>query len=130
MTDSNLADLDPRLLVLYRQWLDLCHAAGLRARATITWRSGADQDAAQAAGLSKACHGQSPHNCVDEQGLPASKAFDFGIFNADGSLERKGADPRYRQAGEIAESIGLVCGMRWKKPDYDHIELANWKTLT
>ena len=30
---------------------------------------------------------------------------------------------RYRQMGEIAESLGLVWGGRWKRPDLCHVEL-------
>lgn len=30
----------------------------------------------------------------------------------------------YYEAGEVGESVGLVWGGRWKKPDYAHFQLA------
>jgi peptidoglycan L-alanyl-D-glutamate endopeptidase CwlK len=135
MADGDVHHLDSRLLPLYQQWLALCIEAGLAVRATITWRSGDDQNAAKANGLSKAGAGASPHNCCTPDGLPASRAFDFGVFNADASLERSGTDPRYRQAGQIGKSLGLEWGGDWTleedgcRPDWDHLQLANWKAL-
>lgn len=129
MTDSNINDLCPDLRGIYQQWLSQCHAAGLATRAIITWRSSIDQDAAKLKGLSNACAGQSPHNCCNEDGSPASKAFDFGIFNTDASYVSDGTDSRYRQAGEIGKSLGLEWGGDWKRPDFDHLELSNWKTI-
>jgi len=128
MTDANLNDFCPDLQILYKEWLRQCTAAGLNTHAIVTWRDPADQDAAKAEGLSNAAAGQSPHNCCDATGNPASKAFDFGIFKADGSYVTNGTDAHYIQAGEIAEGIGLVWGGRWIHPDYDHIEMADWKT--
>ncbi len=129
MTDSNIHDLCPELLTKYRQWLIECHAVPLAVKAIVTWRSGVDQDAAQAAGLSKACAGQSPHNCIDTAGLPSSRAFDFAVFDEDGNYIKDGTDWRYTKAGEIAKSLGLVWGGDFvhAKPDYDHIEIFNWK---
>lgn len=129
MTDANAQDLCVEILPIYRQWLMECHEAGLAVRATVTWRSRADQDKVKALGLSNASAKESPHNCMDSFGLPASKAFDFAIYNNDASYVKDGMDPRYRQAGEIGESLGLVWGGRWLHPDWDHLELANWKTL-
>lgn len=129
MTDCNPQDLCLELLPIYREWLMKCHEAGLAVRATVTWRSGADQDAAKAKGLSNAGAGRSPHNCVDAHGLPASRAFDFAVFNADASYVKDGTDPRYRLAGDIGIDLGLEYGGDWLKPDWDHLQLANWKTL-
>lgn len=128
MADNNLADLDPRMQVLCREWMAQCKNAGLDVRVTITWRDAAAQDAAYAAGLSHARAGQSPHECVDANGNPCARAFDFAIFDADGHYITNGEDPRYRQAGEIGEGIGLVYGGVWHHPDWDHLQLAGWKT--
>lgn len=131
MTDSNINDLCPDLLTNYREWLIQCHAAPLAVKAIVTWRSSIDQDIAKAKGFSNASAGESPHNCCDSQGHPASKAFDFAIFDEDGRYITDGTDDRYRQAGEIGEGLGLVWGGRWKepaKPDWDHLELKSWKT--
>ncbi len=128
MTDANLNDLDPVLLKMYRQWLIECYAIPIAVKAIVTWRSPTDQNLAKAKGLSNAAAGESPHNCCTPDGLPSSKAFDFAVFDDDGKYITDGTDERYTQAGEIAEQLGLEWGGRWKHPDYDHIELADWKT--
>lgn len=128
MTDRDIADLCPDLQLIYQNWLDKCHAQGLKAKAIVTWRSAADQDAAKANGLSNANAGQSPHNCVTIDGEPFSKAFDFACFDENAQYITNGTDDRYRQAGEIGESLGLEWGGRWNKPDWDHLQLTNWKT--
>lgn len=128
MTDSDIVDLCPKLRGIYREWLMRCHEAGLAVKAIVTWRSGADQDAVKANGLSNASAGESPHNCCNSDGAPASKAFDFAVFDEDASYIRDGADPRYRQAGEIGETLGLDWGGRWLRPDWDHLQMKNWRT--
>jgi hypothetical protein len=130
MADRNPDHLCPAMQVLYRQWLTLCVQAGLSAKAIVTWRSAADQDAAKAAGLSEACAGESPHNVCEADGTPASMAFDFGIFEADGAYVQYGLDARYTQAAAIGTQLGLVSGNTFPNPDYDHLELANWKTTS
>lgn len=127
MTDNNITDLCPELQNIYKQWLAQCHDAGLAVRAIVTWRSSSDQNTAKANGLSNACAGQSPHNCCDVSGAPASKAFDFAVFD-NAQYIKDGTDPRYKQAGKIGERLGLVWGGSWHKPDYDHLELSNWKS--
>jgi len=128
MTDSDVNHLDPILLKIYREWLIECYSVPLATKAIVTWRSSVDQNLAKAKHLSNAAAGQSPHNYVDAQGNPASRAFDFAIFDDDGKYITDGTDPRYRQAGEIGKKMGLVYGGDWQKPDWDHLELANWKT--
>lgn len=127
MTDRLVADLCIELQALYREWLAQCHAAGLAVKAIETWRSPIDQEAAKAAGLSNASSGNSPHNCCNPDGEPASKAFDFAVFD-NAVYIKDGTDPRYARAGEIAEGLGLTWGGRWHHPDFDHIELKHWKT--
>lgn len=128
MTDSDVRHLCPELLPLYREWLIRCHGAGLAVKAIVTWRSATDQNAAKTNGLSNASAGQSPHNCCDNNGNPASKAFDFACFGPNAEYIKNGADDRYTQAGEIAEEVGLIWGGRWKHRDFDHIELPHWNT--
>lgn len=127
MTDSNINDLCPELQAIYQQWLTQCHNAGLAVRAIVTWRSGIDQDAAKAKGLSNAMAGQSPHNCCNPDGFPFSKAFDFAVFDADASYVKDGEDDRYRRAGEIGKTLGLAWGGDWHHPDWDHLELLDWR---
>jgi len=129
MNDRNLLHLCPELLKIYRDWIMECHAADLAVKVIVTWRSADDQNAAKASGLSNAHAGQSPHNCCDKYGNPASRAFDFAVFDENAAYIKDGTDSRYKQAGEIGEKCGLVWGGRWTHPDYDHLEMANWKAL-
>jgi peptidoglycan L-alanyl-D-glutamate endopeptidase CwlK len=129
MADADITHLCPELLVLYQQWLMECIAAGLAVRVTVTWRNPEDQDKAKAAGLSNASAGQSPHNCMID-GQPASKAFDFACFMADGHYIADGSAPEYKKAGEIGKSLGLVWGGDFHSIfDPDHLELPHWRGL-
>lgn len=134
MTDANIQDLCPELLAIYREWLAECHVVGLATRAIVTWRSADEQNTAKAKGLSNASAGESPHNCCDSAGLPNSKAFDYAIFDGNAHYVTDGMDDRYRHAGEIGKSLGLVWGGDWTiekdgcKPDWDHLQMKNWKT--
>jgi peptidoglycan LD-endopeptidase CwlK len=128
MADHDPTHLCMQLQNLYQQWLARCEQAGLVAHAIVTWRDPEDQDAAKAAGLSNAAAGQSPHNCVNSNGKPASRAFDYAIFD-NGIYIKNGQDPRYAQAGAIGKSLGLVWGGDWLHPDWDHLELADWKNI-
>jgi len=129
MTDSNVNDLCTELLPIYREWMMQCNAAGLAVKAIVTYRSATDQNTAKAKGLSKAASGESPHNCCDNDGNPASKAFDFACFDTDGKYITDGTDDSYRQAGEIGVQLGLVWGGDWSGfKDWDHLELSNWRT--
>lgn len=129
MTDNAIIDLAPDLRVIYREWLMQCHEAGLAVKAIITWRSSVDQNAAKAKGLSNAAAGQSPHNCTNADGSPNSMAFDFAVFDEDAHYVTNGSDDRYRKAGEIGKALGLVWGGDWQHPDWDHLEMADWKNL-
>lgn len=128
MTDRDIADLCPELRTVYREWLMKCHGAGLAVKAIVTWRDAIDQDAAKASGLSNASAGESPHNCCNPDGSPASKAFDFAVFDEDAHYITDGEDFRYRLAGKIGEGLGLEWGGRWPHPDWDHLQIKNWKT--
>ncbi len=66
--------------------------------------------------------GGSKHN-FSLDGKPASRAFDFGLFEK-GRYITDGSDFRYEKAGRIGEGLGLVWGGRWKSPfDPSHLEL-------
>lgn len=128
MTSRDINDLCPELQTIYREWQMQCAHAGIGARAIVTWRSSADQDKAKADGLSNAGAGKSPHNCCDVDGDPASKAFDFGVFEQNGDYVTNGSDPRYARAGTIGKDLGLVWGGDFKSfHDPDHLEMPNWK---
>ncbi len=140
MSDRDPAHLHPALKTIYMQWLPKCYGAGIMVKPIVTWRDAADQDKAEAEGKSRASFGQSPHNHTLPDGTPAALAFDFGVFECDDEGDEKyitdGTDPRYRQAGEIGVALGLVYGGYWTYeedgcgPDWDHLEMANWKTLS
>lgn len=128
MTDRDIADLCPELQAIYWEWLRRCHLAGLRVRAVVTWRADVDQNIAKAKGLSNAGADESPHNCCLPDGTPASKAFDFGVFDENAAYIRDGEHPDYRAAGQIGKECGLDWGGDWHHPDYDHLQMKNWKT--
>jgi hypothetical protein len=142
LTSNSLDDLDPEFQPVARAIIDSCNAqlAPSSMKAIVTFRSAADQGAAKAAGLSKAAAGQSPHNCFDDDGNPAARAFDFAVFGADGAYVTRGEDARYAQCGQIAVAVGNAQGMPitwggcWTlesdrcEPDFDHIEMRDWKT--
>lgn len=128
MTDSNLDDLDLRLQPIAKQFLVLCNEH-FTTKITVTYRGSDEQDAAHAAGLSNALAGQSPHNCVDANGKPASKSFDWAIFESDGTYVTDGTDERYKNAGTVAKTLGLKWGGDFLHPDYDHAEMINWHSI-
>jgi hypothetical protein len=136
LTSNSLADLDPAFQPMVEAWITRCNAALAPSsmRVTVTYRSGADQDAAKAAGLSKAAAGASPHNCTMPDGSPGARAVDFGVFGPDGSYVTDGSDPRYAQCGWIAVDMNMFWGGNWTlavdncEPDADHIQMINWRT--
>lgn len=128
MNDRDITHLSPDMKILCREWLAQCKSAGLNTEVIVTWRSAEEQSATKAAGLSNAGAGQSPHNCCNPEGVPASQAFDFGVFDDNGVYVTNGIDPRYAQAGAIGKGLGLVWGGDWLSfKDFDHLELADWK---
>jgi peptidoglycan LD-endopeptidase CwlK len=138
MTDTNLDDLDDELNSLCQKWLAACQGAGLKVGISQTYRSSAEQDADYAKGrtapgdiITNARGGESPHNCVDENGDPASCAFDFFIYANDGSgkLDWNAADPQWQKAIAIGESLGLVSGSTFHSiKDNPHFELKGWNS--
>lgn len=124
---ANLLELDPILLPLAKQFLILCNAH-FTTHITVTHRSSEAQNQCNLEGLSNAVAGQSPHNCTMADGTPGARAFDWAIFD-DQEYVKDGTDPRYTQAGLIAEGLGLEWGGRWKHPDWDHAQLKNWRTF-
>lgn len=128
MSDRLITDLCPAMQAIYPQWKSRCNAAGLCVSVIVTYRSLVDQENCKALGLSNAGSGQSPHGCVDCNGKPASRAWDFAIFDEKAKYITDGSDPRYAQAGNIGKELGLEWGGDWLKwKDWDHLQLANWK---
>jgi len=129
MSDRRIADLVADLQLKANQFLQLANAqlAPSTVAVTVTWRSGPEQAVAKAHGLSNASPGESPHNCTMADGTPAARAFDWGVFNPDGSYVTDGNDPRYQECGFIIKGLGLSWGGDWAHPDYDHAELVDWR---
>jgi hypothetical protein len=136
MTDRNPTDLDPALQPIAAKVMMAGNAAIAPSKVaiTVTWRSPSDQQAAKAAGLSKAGAGQSPHNCTLADGTPAARAFDFAIFDENGAYVTDGRDSRYAAVGQIAVAAELEWAGNWTlekdgcEPDYDHCQMANWRS--
>ena len=126
MSDRNIQDLCPELQIAYGELVKKCSNVGITIKAITTWRDGDEQNAAKACGLSNAGAGQSPHNYVNPNGVLCALAFDFGVFDGPTYIT-DGKDNRYTQVGAIAKDMGLVWGGDWHHPDYDHVELLNWK---
>lgn len=136
MPSRSIDDLDPKIRGLCSQFLSQCKAEGIQVFLTCIYRSNEEQDAAYTKGrtapgkiITNAKAGQSAHNCVNAQGLPAARAFDFAIKTASGQLDWDGTDARWQRAIHVGESLGLSSGEHFKRKDYAHLELMNWKTL-
>lgn len=137
MTDRFLLHLDPRLQGKCSQFIAQCEAAGVDVFLTETYRSEEDQNADYAKGrttpgpiVTNARYGESPHNCVDVQGNPAARAFDFGIKKNDGTLDWDAGDPAWQAAIEIGATLGLTSGSTFHTlRDSPHFELADWKLV-
>lgn len=136
MPSRSLDDLHPNMQPLAQQFLQKCQDAGIDVFLTCTYRSGKEQDADYAKGrtapgqiITNAKGGQSAHNCTNENGSPAAKAFDFAIKDDDGRLDWDAHDADWQKAISIGKSLGLVSGGDWKSiKDWPHMELKNWKT--
>jgi peptidoglycan L-alanyl-D-glutamate endopeptidase CwlK len=100
-----------------------------------TLRSNERQEKLKTAGTSKAGAGQSPHNyglacdfVLDTKKIKVRERPWNGKMYPDAwdyeTLEAKAA---YDRLGELAESIGLEWGGRWKFLDVPHVQLKDWK---
>jgi peptidoglycan L-alanyl-D-glutamate endopeptidase CwlK len=138
MASRDIKDLSASLQPIAQDFIDQCADQGIIVKLICTYRSNEEQDVDYAQGRTAAGKiitelkgGQSAHNCVDSAGNPAAQAFDFGVFESDGTYVSSGADPRYHQAGTIGESLGMTWGGEWHHPvDLDHFETKNWRTNT
>jgi hypothetical protein len=131
MSDRNLNDLVSELRDKALTFLADANAAlaPSTVKITTTWRSDGEQQVAHDTGLSNAEPGQSPHECCLADGTPAARAFDWSVFNPDGSYVTDGIDPRYAKCGAIVEALGLVWGIHFPEPDFDHAELPDWRDV-
>jgi peptidoglycan L-alanyl-D-glutamate endopeptidase CwlK len=132
MSSKDIADLDQYMQPLCEQFLAQCASEGLEVKIIFTYRSPAEQDKIYAQGrtapgkkVTNLDGRHSKHCAVDANGDPAAKAFDFGIYEEDGTYVTNGDDPRYLQAGEIGEALGMTWGGRWTQPhDAGHLQIT------
>lgn len=131
MASKRLEDLHPDLEPLCREFLAQCAHAGLNVKILMTHRTPEEQNNLYAQGrtapgrIVTSLKGSQSKHCFMLDGQPAAKAFDFGVFDNSGRYISDGAHPRYTEAGEIGEGLGLKWGGRWKRPfDPSHLELA------
>lgn len=129
MTDNSIKDLDPALqpiaLKCLADWIAK-YPDRKPVKILVTWRSNADQQKAYNSGLSKCKAGEGKHNCIDEHGKPASRAFDYAVFDEDGNYITDGTDQWYADFAEIGKANSLIWGGDWKNwQDWDHLELPD-----
>lgn len=130
---NNLMDLEVVTRDLCSKWLQACAAVGLQVKVTETFRSLDQQMKDYAQGrttpgaiITKAKPGQSAHNY--------GMAFDFCFVGK--TLKEcypSESDPRWLQAGQLGENLGLTWGGPNGKGDkftFDrpHFERKDWKT--
>lgn len=127
---KNISDLHPDLQEPCMNFLDQCEKQRLDVFLIFTWRSPEEQDQLYAQGrtvpgkIVTHLKGDKSLHCFVMNGVPASKAFDFGIDDDNGKYITDGSDARYSQAGEIGKSLGLVWGGDWHSfKDPSHLEL-------
>lgn len=138
MPSRYIKDLNPDLQKLCHMFLDECTHQGVKVGLSCTYRSGEEQDALYEEGRTKpgsikthARAGQSPHNCTDPDGNPASRAFDFFVYMPDGiQLDWSGDSERWKKAIKIGQHLGLVSGSTFKSfKDNPHMEMPDWKDI-
>lgn len=136
MPSRDQALLHPLLQPLCRQFISRCQQEGIHAFVTQTYRSADEQDALYEQGRSlpgaivtNAKGGSSAHNCTLADGTPAAKGFDFAIKSENGQLDWNADDDQWIKARAIGEALGLYSGEHFPRPDYDHFELTDWKTI-
>lgn len=130
MANRRIEDLHPNLIPLCEQFLENCLERNLNIRVIFTYRMPVEQDVLYNKGRTRPgsivtnLRGNQSKHCFTIEGQPAAKAFDFGVFENDGSYQGNGKDIRYVRAGIIGEQLGLRWGGRWKSPfDPSHLEL-------
>lgn len=121
-----ITDLIPECQELYKRFKLVMDMQGLTYVLTCTYRSQEEQDVLYEQGRTK------PGKIVTwthNSRHTSRRAFDIAITKDGKACWDVKVDvdqdqiPDYQEAGEIGESVGLVWGGRWKKPDYPHFEL-------
>ena len=112
----DLSLLHPDLQKKFAELKTLCENNGLKIQNTSTLRNAAEQADCVKRGTSSVSYPNSMHNW--------GVAVDF--CRADGKGAYNDADGFFSKVGRLAESIGLIWGGSWNKPDKPHLQLAMW----
>lgn len=110
----DLSLLHPDLQKKFAELKTLCENNGLKIQNTSTLRNAEEQADCVKRGTSSVSYPNSMHNW--------GVAVDF--CRADGKGAYNDADGFFSKVGRIAESIGLIWGGSWNKPDKPHLQLA------
>lgn len=118
------------------QWMIyLIEKEGLAVTVFETLRSNERQEKLKERGASRADAGESPHNhglacdfILDTTKVPVQKREWKGKMYPDAwDYTTPEAKAVYDRLGELAESIGLEWGGRWKFLDVPHVQMSEWR---
>ncbi len=112
----DLTLLHPALQEKWKELQKLCSSQGLVIKNTSTVRTAAEQAECVAKGTSSVSYPHSHHNW--------GTAVDFCRNDGTGAYNTEGRF--FERVGAIAESIGLIWGGSFSKPDRPHLQLADW----
>lgn len=121
MASRKIEDLCPRLQKIALDFKEACADIGIDVLIYCTYRGEEEQNQAFAEGKSKLKYPHSKHNAVDENGKPASKAFDCVPYK-NGQAQWNDA-ASYAKMGALAPEFGLEWGGNWKMRDKPHFQL-------
>lgn len=133
--NANIDSLRDPFKSAIRWMIFLIDKEGLPVTVFETLRTNERQESLKSKGASKAGAGQSPHNyglacdfVLDTNKVKVQKREWNGKMYPDAwDYETPEAKAVYDRLGELAESIGLEWGGRWKFIDVPHVQLPDWK---
>ncbi len=108
--------LHPLLQEKWAELVELSAAQGLIIKNTSAVRDAEEQEDCVNRGTSSVHYPNSMHNW--------GVAVDFCRNDGKGAYNNEGAF--FTKVGQLAESIGLIWGGSWKRPDKPHLQLSTW----
>lgn len=112
----DLTLLHPSLQEKFAELKRRCALGGLLIKNTSTYRDRAEQEDCVARGTSRLHYPDSLHNW--------GAAVDF--CRNDGKDAYDDSDGFFAKVGHLAESLGLIWGGSFSRPDKPHLQLADW----